>query len=283
MGMYTVALGAGGIKPNVSTMGADQFDPQYEQDKIEASKFFSYFYWSINLGALLAYSVVAYICQYGIPFLGGEPWGFFIGYLIPTVMMCIGIMIFISGSPRYKKNAPKGSMLNIAWGIVYEAAVTNRHKKINSNSFLDKASADYGGSFSHNDVEGMKYIAKLVPFLSVMIPYWGIYGQTKTAFQIQGCQMNLNLGGFELPVSAMNMFNNVSILALVPLFDIVIYPKLKEQNRSPSMLNKIKLGFVFALLAMLVAGLVEIYRLNNAPDGADYYDEDARDNISPCR
>lgn len=55
LAIYVIALGAGGIKPNVSTMGADQFDPQYEQDKKEAAQFFSYFYWSINLGALVAY------------------------------------------------------------------------------------------------------------------------------------------------------------------------------------------------------------------------------------
>lgn len=59
-------MGAGGIKPNVSTMGADQFDPQYEQDKKEAAQFFSYFYWSINLGALVAYSLVAYVSVFNI-------------------------------------------------------------------------------------------------------------------------------------------------------------------------------------------------------------------------
>lgn len=44
-GMYIVALGAGGIKPNCSTMGADQFDVNHEQDRREAKQFFSYFYW----------------------------------------------------------------------------------------------------------------------------------------------------------------------------------------------------------------------------------------------
>jgi solute carrier family 15 (peptide/histidine transporter), member 3/4 len=62
LAMYTIAVGAGGIKPNVSTMGADQFDPQYEQDKKEAAQFFSYFYWSINLGALVAYVSLFQIC-----------------------------------------------------------------------------------------------------------------------------------------------------------------------------------------------------------------------------
>jgi peptide/histidine transporter 3/4 len=65
-GMYMVALGAGGmaclflrslvgpplnirflagIKPNCSTMGADQFDMKIDQDKAESKYFFSYFYW----------------------------------------------------------------------------------------------------------------------------------------------------------------------------------------------------------------------------------------------
>lgn len=283
LGMYTVALGAGGIKPNVSTMGADQFDPQFEQDKKEAEKFFSYFYWSINLGALLAYSIVAYVCQYGIKGLGGENWGFFIGYLIPTVMMCVGIVIFVSGSQRYKKNKPRGSMLSIACGIVYEAAIVRRKARLNTSSFLDKASLTHGGSYLPSDVEGIKFVSKLVPFLAVMIPYWGIYGQTKTAFQIQGCQMDVNLGGFELPVSAMNMFNNIAILTLVPLFDQYIYPKLKEKQIKISMLQKIGLGFIFAVISMVVAAIVEICRQKYAPEPGNYYDQSAQDNISPCR
>jgi hypothetical protein len=41
----------------------------------------------VNLGSLISYTVVAYICQYGIPDLGGEDWGFFVGYLIPAIAM----------------------------------------------------------------------------------------------------------------------------------------------------------------------------------------------------
>ncbi|CAE7466184.1 Slc15a4, partial [Symbiodinium microadriaticum] len=140
------------------------------------------------------------------------------------------------------------------------------------------------GSYNSNDIEGMKYMMKLVPYLGVMIPFWGIYGQTKTAFQIQGCQMNLYVGGFQLPVSAMNIFNNVTILCLVPLFDQVVYPYLKRKhNMVPSMLSKIGVGFILAMTAMIVAGLIEVYRLQQAPDAGDYNDKDARDNISPCR
>jgi peptide/histidine transporter 3/4 len=40
--IYVVALGTGGIKPNVSTLGADQFDERYEQDRVEKASFFNW-------------------------------------------------------------------------------------------------------------------------------------------------------------------------------------------------------------------------------------------------
>jgi len=70
--MYVIAMAAGGIKPNASTIGADQFDTRYPQDKAEAAQFFSFFYFSINLGALVSYTVVSYVAQNGVATLGGK-------------------------------------------------------------------------------------------------------------------------------------------------------------------------------------------------------------------
>jgi dipeptide/tripeptide permease len=44
--MYIIAIGTGGIKPNVSTLGADQFDEKYSQDRREKESFFN---WSLSL------------------------------------------------------------------------------------------------------------------------------------------------------------------------------------------------------------------------------------------
>lgn len=40
--IYIIALGTGGIKPNVSTLGADQFDDRYSKDRIEKESFFNW-------------------------------------------------------------------------------------------------------------------------------------------------------------------------------------------------------------------------------------------------
>jgi dipeptide/tripeptide permease len=58
------------------------------------------FYWSINLGSLIAFSAVAYICQNGIEGLGGLDWSFFVGFSVPAISMskscisCLSLFLF---------------------------------------------------------------------------------------------------------------------------------------------------------------------------------------------
>lgn len=54
-----IALGTGGIKPNVSAFGADQFDERIPQDKREKESFFNWFYLAINIGRC----VCVYVCR----------------------------------------------------------------------------------------------------------------------------------------------------------------------------------------------------------------------------
>lgn len=53
-----MALGTGGIKPNVSAFGAEQFDESNAQDAQEKASFFNWFYFAINVGSLIASLVV---------------------------------------------------------------------------------------------------------------------------------------------------------------------------------------------------------------------------------
>ena len=102
LALYLIALGTGGIKPCVSSYGADQFDDADEAEKKHKGSFFNWFYFSINIGALIASSVLVWIQE-------NVGWGW--GFGIPAVAMAIAVLSFFSGTRLYRNQKPGGSPL----------------------------------------------------------------------------------------------------------------------------------------------------------------------------
>jgi dipeptide/tripeptide permease len=68
-----------------------------------------------------------------------------------------------------------------------------------------------------------------------------------------------------------SVFDVITLIIFLPLFDQVIYPWLERRwGRTVSVSRRILLGMVFATLSMVVAGVVEHFRLKtfwpNPPD-----------------
>merc|ERR1711953_1167306 len=91
-----VSLGGGMIKPNVMNFGADQYDESIEEEQMQQQSFFTYFYWTINVGALVALGFVGSIATHdgGVSCVG-TCWGFFESYLIAACAMTVAYLIFI--------------------------------------------------------------------------------------------------------------------------------------------------------------------------------------------
>lgn len=107
-----VAVGAGGIKANVVTFGADQFDTNIPEQKKEQTSFFNYFYWVINIGSLLAYAYIANLSFDPVTFSGGvipQDMGYFASYLIPLGCLVLATIAYTAGTPRYKIYEPSES------------------------------------------------------------------------------------------------------------------------------------------------------------------------------
>ncbi|KAK9022210.1 hypothetical protein V6N11_002492 [Hibiscus sabdariffa] len=102
LALYLIALGTGGIKPCVSSYGADQFDDTDEKEKKHKSSFFNWFYLSINIGALIAASVLVWVQD-------NVSWGW--GFGIPAIAMAIAVCFFFSGTRLYRNQKPGGSPL----------------------------------------------------------------------------------------------------------------------------------------------------------------------------
>lgn len=126
LALYMVALGTGGIKPCVSSFGADQFDETDEKEKKKKISFFNWFYFSINVGSLVASSVLVWIQM-------NVGWGWGLG--IPAVSMAIAIAFFFAGSHLYRFQRPGGSPLTrIAQVLV--ASVRKSHVKVPDDKTL---------------------------------------------------------------------------------------------------------------------------------------------------
>lgn len=110
--LYLIALGTGGIKPCVSSFGADQFDENDDFERKKKSSFFNWFYFSINIGSLIASSVLVWIQM-------NVGWGW--GFGVPAVAMVIAIIFFFGGSRLYRLQIPGGSPLTRICQVIVAA------------------------------------------------------------------------------------------------------------------------------------------------------------------
>ncbi|KAJ7372465.1 hypothetical protein OS493_018972 [Desmophyllum pertusum] len=106
--LLLISVGTGGIKANVSPLGADQIE---NEGPIIVQRFFDWFYWFIQLGSFLAYTAVVSVQQ---------EVSFFYGYVITALSMLLAIILFISGRKHYIIHAHKGSYLTDTLKIVWE-------------------------------------------------------------------------------------------------------------------------------------------------------------------
>ena len=137
--LYIVALGTGGIKPNVSAFGADQFDESDPEDRREKTSFFNWFYFSINLGSLLAVTVIVWIQE-------NISWA--VGFAVPAVCMALAVMVFVAGSGRYKHVPPSESPFSRVFKITWAAFRARRRAANSSASSLP----DGNVSSSHTNI-----------------------------------------------------------------------------------------------------------------------------------
>ena len=98
--LYTLALGTGGTKPNISTIGADQFDEFEPKEKTHKLSFFNWWMFSIFFGTLFANTILVYI---------QDNVGWSLGYGLPTAGLAVSILIFLAGTPYYRHKVPTGS------------------------------------------------------------------------------------------------------------------------------------------------------------------------------
>lgn len=305
LSLYLIALGTGGIKPCVSSFGADQFDETDEGEKKKKSSFFNWFYFSINIGSLIASSVLVWIQE-------NVGWG--LGFGIPAVAMGIAICSFLIGTRLYRHQRPGGSPLTRIVQVIVasfrkwnekfpdessslyevqdkESVIEGSRKLAHTDTFLffDRAAIETSSDRVHvgpispwhlctvTQVEEFKSIIRLLPIWASGIIFAAVYSQMSNLFLELGDVMNTQMGPhFKIPSAALSVSDTVSVILWVPVYDRLIVPfarKYSGHQRGFTQLQRMGIGLVISIFSMVVAAIVEIKRLDMAREHKFYKDD----------
>ena len=122
--LYVIALGTGGLKSSVSGFSTDQFDENNAKEKAHMMLFFSRFFFLISLGTLMAVTILVYVQDQV-----SRSWG----YGICSLSMFIAVLLFLSGTRRYRyKECSESPIVHILQVIV--AASKKRKLELPANS-----------------------------------------------------------------------------------------------------------------------------------------------------
>lgn len=147
------------------------------------------------------------------------------------------------------------------------------------NRFLDRAAIitfaenseeikDRWWLCSITQVEEVKCILRLLPIWMCTLLTSGIFIQMLSLFVEQGAAMDTTVSSFQVPPASLTAFDIVSTSAFILLYDKLILPLyvkvMKREPRTQSELERIGIGLIIAILAMICAGFVEQYRLKHA-------------------
>ncbi|KAI3444703.1 hypothetical protein Pfo_001368 [Paulownia fortunei] len=297
--VYLLALGSGAIEPALATLGADQFDEEDSEENKSKSAFFSYYYVALNLGSLIAETVLVYIENLG-------KW--VLAFWISTSCGFLALIFLLSGTCRYRHTRPSGNPISRFSQVIvacvrklkldvplhgeglYEVQSQDEKERARRLSHTDDFKyLDRAAVMTQSDkillsikgqtpnpwhlctvtqVEEVKCVLRLLPIWFCAIVTSVVFVQVLSLFVEQGAAMNTQVSNFHIAPASMTAFDIISTSTFIICYEKVIVPlyvKLtKKQPKTPSELQRMGMGMVISIIAMIVAGIVEQCRLKYA-------------------
>ncbi|KAK4790649.1 hypothetical protein SAY86_017953 [Trapa natans] len=283
--LYVIAMGNGGTKPNISSMGADQFDDTHPKEKNQKNSFFNWWMFGVFTGSFIANTVVMWVQE-------DFSWG--MGYAIQTIGLTFALCLFLVGTPFYRHQTPRASSFGEIFKVLV-AAIRKSSVPVPSNPkdlhelslkeynkmekhmienspvlrFLDKAAVKTGETSSWKlctvtQVEETKQLLKMVPIFIATITPSLIFSQVQTFFIKQGVTLDRHLTtSFVIPTASLKSIVQVFMLISIVLYDRFFVPAMRRRTKNPrgiTMLQRMGIGMFLYILIMVSAYLSEIRR-----------------------
>ncbi|XP_074577405.1 protein NRT1/ PTR FAMILY 5.2-like [Curcuma longa] len=284
--LYILAVGTGGTKPNISTIGADQFDEFHPRERTHKLSFFNWWMFSIFFGTLFANTILVYI---------QDNVGWTLGYALPTLGLAISISVFVAGTPFYRHRIPAGSPFTKMARVIVAAArkctvrLPSDPKELHELDFdayagpgkyridstptwriLNKAAVKTGPTnpwalCTVTQVEETKQMLLMIPILITTFIPSTMYAQINTLFVKQGTTLERHIGpNFKIPPASLAAFVTISMLVSIVLYDRYFVPFMRRFTGNPrgiSLLQRMGAGMAIHIVIMSVASLTERHRL----------------------
>jgi POT family proton-dependent oligopeptide transporter len=290
MGFYTglalIAMGAGGIKPIISSFVGDQFTKSNQHlSKIV----YDAFYWSINFGSFFASLLMPiFLRNYGPS----------VAFGIPGALMLVATIVFWAGRKKYVHVPPAPpnphSFLRVARTALLTSGpgrpgliVAGVGALLALSSFGLIASVGFVAAFClalvfvlgfggagtwmqldrarglHPDeaVEGVRAVLRLLVVFALVTPFWSLFDQKASTWILQADQMT-KPAWFQS--AQMQALNPALVMILIPFNNLVLYPALRRLGFEVTPLRRMGFGIAFSGLAWIVAALIQL-----AIDGGD--------------
>lgn len=129
-----LALGAGGVKGALPTLGGDQFDSKNQKERKLLGSYFNWYLLSATLGSAVGVTAIVWVSMNK-----GWYWGFFIS----TITALFGFIVLALGKPFYRfQPLGKSPIVRVAQVLLIEAvslfltsALTFQHKFMTGSFF----------------------------------------------------------------------------------------------------------------------------------------------------
>lgn len=298
LSIYLVALGNGGYQPNIVSFGADQFDEENLKEGHSKVSFFSYFYLALNLGELISNTILVYFEDEGMWALGfwvsaGSAFAALVLFLVGTPRyrhfkpsgnpLSRFSQVIVAAVKKWRVEVTSNA--KDLYTVAGNESSTNGNRRIlhtHGFKFLDKAALISSRDFVDQNqcirnpwrlcpitqVEEVKCILRLLPIWLCTIIYSVVFTQMASLFVEQGAVMKTTISNFRIPPASMSSFDILSVALFIFLYRRILDPLVGRIKKSDSKgfteLQRMGIGLVIAVMAMVSAGIVECYRLKYA-------------------
>ncbi|MEY3010154.1 MAG: hypothetical protein RLZZ314_796 [Bacteroidota bacterium] len=249
-GMGALIVGNGYFKANISTI----VGKLYEDGDPRRDSGFTIFYIGINIGALLATTVVAFV---------GETYGFEYGFGLAGIGMLAGLFIFWNGRENYAAapglDITEAGMKQVGPLKMYQlisvlslALIPACYFLISQNEwmtylltglFVLVAASLVRAGIREGAMWRDRMIA-LVIFMLINIVFWACFEQAGTSLTLFADRnVSREILGWTMPASMTQFFNPAFIIIFGSIFS-VMWVKLDQIGKNPSIPMKFALGIL---------------------------------------